>query len=185
MEEWRQIKEYPDYYISNLARVRNKNGRLLRLHGKPPMVDLRINKIMHRCSVAKIFYITFMGGGFDKSEHFIYLDGDSRNITIENIISTKQRKLNIIEMYRHQEKLAVIADKYKIGIKLIKNILCEVGITVKKEKEFNLPKHHAKGKMETSVIPAEFHIPYADNCTVRPKVFDANAYLLRQFNYNY
>ncbi|MGV8130508.1 MAG: hypothetical protein ACP5N7_00220 [Candidatus Pacearchaeota archaeon] len=186
MEEWRRIKEYPTFFVSSEARIKTLYGKILKQRNPVPLVDLWFSATSKKAiSVARAFYKAFVDENLSDRNSLIYLDNNPKNITKENLTTTSLRMKDIISMYEAKEPYQNIANKYHLSVRRIKNILWEAGVSIQKEEAFHLPKHHAKGKMETSVIPAEFHIPYADNCTVRPKVFDANAYLLRQFNYNY
>lgn len=183
MEEWKQIPGYPSYYISNLGRVKNKTGLFLKIRGRTPVVDFNQDGDRNTIGVARLLYTTFLKP-IKAHSHIIYRDGDSSNLSINNLLSSEDRAKEIIEMYKNGTNFTTIANSFKISVKTVTNILNRCGISTE-VKNFSLPKHSHKGKMEIQVVKGEYRIPYADNCTVKPKHFDANAYLLRQFNYNY
>lgn len=184
MEEWKQIPEFPDNKISNLARIKNKHGKIRKSRGKIPIIDFWAGKKRATLHVAKLYYRVFIGEIGD-NEHLVYLDGNPLNITKENLMTQKQRRLDIIEMYKNKQSLISIANKYKLSVKTIQSVLWNATLSLAKEKPFTLPNHNSKGKIELATIPAEYHIPYADNCTVRPKIFNHEQYLIKQSPYNY
>ena len=184
MEEWKQIKEYPDYEISNLARVRGKTGRILKTRDKIPAVEIYTvypKKTKH--SVARLYYIAFINPMRYHSK-LLYRDGNPHNITKENLLTSEDRAREIVDLYNKKTDLTIIANTYRLAVKTVKNILIARGISFE-TKEFTLSKHSSRGKIESQTIRGEFTIPYGDNCTAKPKSFAPNAYLDRQYCYNY
>jgi len=90
MENWKQIKEFPNYEISDLGKVRyNSNGRikirkLLKTSNGYLKVNLSHNKIIKTKSVHKLVAVHFLG---DCSEgiQVNHIDGDKNNNCLSNL----------------------------------------------------------------------------------------------------
>jgi len=167
--EWKQIPDYPDYQISDTGLVKTKHGHILKTRDKIPAVELYIGKVKAKLKVAGLFYMTFIKPIRYRSR-FLYRDGNAHSISRENLFSIEDRNNEIHELYNQKVSFTEIANKYKLSVKTVQNILQRRGVSLE-IKEFSLPKHSSKGKMELQTVIGEFTIPYADNCTVRPNSY--------------
>lgn len=159
MEEiWKQIEGYP-YIISNKGRVRNvaMNRALIPYMDKDRLkVTFYKNCQRYSRNLASLVYHYFIHPIGTKAK-IGFKDGDVKNCSADNLIlSERVFKQRMIKRKGQSKKTPVLNSKKREGLK-------------------ELP----------FAIETSNYIPYADNCTVRAKGFNPDAYLLRQFTYNY
>lgn len=104
-EEWKILKDFPFYELSNYGRLRNKHGRILkpRLQNSGyyfySLYDGRGRKHQTQVTVHKLVYLTFIG---DSNGDINHIDGDKSNNHVSNL-----------ECISHSENLL---HAFKIGI---------------------------------------------------------------------
>lgn len=179
-EEWKELREFKGYFISNLGRIKGINGKI-RIPYKGRFIKFENQKTSK--SIANLVYDTFVKPLANRTSVY-HLDGNQLNFRPENLISTADRDKMIADEFKENRNINAICKKYNLSTRTARNIL-ERQLVPYSQRPVILPKHSAKGKMEYQNYSGENKIPYADNCTVRPKSYDSNAYLIRQFTYNY
>lgn len=101
-EEWAPIPEYEHYEVSTLGRVRNEEGKLLRVYVKnmTPSVALFKNKKRRLLSVGKLVAAAFLPNPFD-AKTVRHKDGDNHNNRVENLEWRVNSKRQAIIRYDH------------------------------------------------------------------------------------
>lgn len=87
-EIWKIINEYPDYEVSNLARVRNiETNVILKEHKQNrgyKMVNLKRNKISKGISLHRVVAIAFIPNPDNKAQ-VNHINGDKDNNSVANL----------------------------------------------------------------------------------------------------
>lgn len=179
-EIWKQIKDFPQYQISNLGRVKGIKGKIKIPH-KERFVKLESKNGATTKSIANLVYSAFIAP-IGKRMQVYHKDGNPLNCSSDNLYSLADRDRQMVSQYNKTKDLTSLKNTYKLSSRTIRNALERQLIGIVK-KEMVLPKHSVNGKMEYQNYSGENKIPFADNCTVRPKDHNHEAYLIRQFTY--
>lgn len=156
MEEWKQIDGFP-YIISNKGNIINTRMN------KPlkPYLDKGRLKITFYDNKKRYsrnlapLVYNYFIKPTNSKTNISFKDGDYNNCSADNLILSRQVAL----MNRRQgssSKTPILNSKKREGIK-------------------ELP----------FIVRSDNYVPYADNCTVKPKYSNSDSYLLAQFSYNY
>lgn len=90
MSEWREVREFPGYSVSNTGRVRNDDtDRIMRLSTNSRgivIVGMVRNGIQHKRSVAVMVAKNFVLKPREDFTSLINLDGDRYNIAADNLM---------------------------------------------------------------------------------------------------
>lgn len=86
-EIWRDVPDWPDYWISNLGRLRDVTGRILRfeLNGRHPFVQLWHPDRRLNCQVATIVLLAFVGPSPPERRLALHIDDDPNNNVLTNL----------------------------------------------------------------------------------------------------
>lgn len=134
-EEWRVIEEFPDYAVSNMGRVRRlvdgkagaRAGKIMRsgLYGGHLRVTLTRDGMPEQRLVARLMVCAFRPGS-DCWGYPRYLDGNPRNVTLDNIvISSSWGTLSMqdVRAIRAQKAAGVpmtrLAERYHVSYQTI------------------------------------------------------------------
>lgn len=90
MEEWKQIKDFPDYYVSNKGVIKSKRKilkpvkQINKRKGEYYYVTLFKNKKPKVCSIARIVAKTFIPNP-DNKPNVDHINRNTKNNSVENL----------------------------------------------------------------------------------------------------
>lgn len=199
MEEiWKEVNGMPQYQISNCGRIKNQYGTILTGTDANNKITL-----YHKGKVIRVLATTLVYRHFVEDrpiKRFFYKDGNNNNICADNLWSTEERNQALLEDYKKGMSAYDLQTKYNVkhlyslGIKLGGRPKKFKKPKVKKEKVeptdpviLRLREKYRKldADKRDSGIAVNQRVNDFDVSSTMPKEFIPNAYLLRQFSYNY
>lgn len=123
MEEWKQVKGFPNFEVSDLGNVRNiKKNKLV------PISDGRISlyepKQRVRCwCVTSLVYSHFVEDKYVVK--FYFKDGNKENRSVDNLYTAKERDEKLLKDYADGMSIDDLRKKYNVDYP--ESIVCRLG----------------------------------------------------------
>lgn len=111
MEEWKKIKDFPIYEVSNFGRIRNTERNII-LTTKDKKVTLYYEGKQACKNIPNLVYVNFIE---DKPvSRFFFKDNNPNNFRWDNLYTTKERNAELLKDYIDGMSLNKMREKYKV-----------------------------------------------------------------------